>query len=273
MSKEKIYAGVDVGSLGTKAILLRGDTIISHGLIRTGIDTEENGRNVLKVALDNAGLTADDIDYTVATGYGRISAPYANRTVTEITCHAKGAHFLHPATRTIVDMGGQDCKAIRLDDDGNVNDFAMNDKCAAGTGRFLEVMAATFKVGLEELGPMSLRAKEVLPVSSTCTVFAESETVSLLARGENPDSIIKGIHHAIANRVAGMFSRVGIEGDVFFSGGVAKNVGMKTALEEVLKAKIVDPEYDPQLVGALGAAVLAKSYATREAKNGANNRS
>jgi predicted CoA-substrate-specific enzyme activase len=273
MSKEKIYAGVDVGSLGTKALLLRGDTIISHGLIRTGIDTEENGRNVLKVALDNAGLQWEDLDYIVATGYGRISAPYANRTVTEITCHGKGAHFLHPKTRTIIDMGGQDCKAIRLDEDGNVNDFAMNDKCAAGTGRFLEVMAATFKVGLEELGPMALRAKEILPVSSTCTVFAESETVSLLARGENPDSIIKGIHHAIANRVAGMFSRVGVESDVFFSGGVAKNVGMKAALEEVLNARIVDPEYDPQLVGALGAAVLAKTYATREANNGANNRS
>jgi predicted CoA-substrate-specific enzyme activase len=273
MSKEKIYAGVDVGSLGTKALLLRGDTIISHGLIRTGIDTEENGRNVLKVALDNAGLKWEDLDYIVATGYGRISAPYANRTVTEITCHAKGAHYLHPETRTIIDMGGQDCKAIRLDEDGNVNDFAMNDKCAAGTGRFLEVMAATFKVGLEELGPMALRAKEVLPVSSTCTVFAESETVSLLARGENPDNIIKGIHHAIANRVAGMFSRVGVGGDVFFSGGVAKNVGMKAALEEVLNATIVDPEYDPQLVGALGAAVLAKTYASREAKNGANNRS
>ncbi len=273
MSKEKVYAGVDVGSLGTKALLLRGDTIVGHALIRTGIDTEENGRSVLKIALDNAGVTWDDLSYIVATGYGRISAPYANRTVTEITCHAKGAHYLHPKTRTIIDMGGQDCKAIRLDEEGNVNDFAMNDKCAAGTGRFLEVMAATFKVGLEELGPMALRAREVLPVSSTCTVFAESETVSLLARGENPDNIIKGIHHAIANRVAGMFSRVGVESDVFFSGGVAKNVGMKVALEEVLKARIVEPEYDPQLVGALGAAVLAKNYAAREAQNGTVNRS
>ena len=265
MSQEKVYAGVDVGSLGTKAILLRGNEIIGHSLIRTGIDTEENGRLALGKALESAQLTAEDVSYTVATGYGRISAPYANKTVTEITCHAKGANYLHPTTRTIIDMGGQDCKAIRLDEDGNVTDFAMNDKCAAGTGRFLEVMSNVFKVELDALGPLSLKATEILPVSSTCTVFAESETVSLLARGEKPENIIKGIHHAIANRVAGMFSRVGVEGDVFFSGGVAKNVGMKRALEEVLNAKIVEPEYDPQLVGALGAAVLAQNFGSREA--------
>lgn len=263
MPNQKVYAGVDVGSLGTKAIVLRGNEIVGHSLIRTGIDTEENGRIALGKALEVAGLKEEDLSYVVATGYGRISAPYANKTVTEITCHGKGAHFLHPATRTIVDMGGQDCKAIRLDEDGNVTDFAMNDKCAAGTGRFLEVMANVFKVELDSLGPLSLKATEILPVSSTCTVFAESETVSLLARGEKPENILKGIHHAIANRVAGMFSRVGVEGDVFFSGGVAKNIGMKKSLEEVLNAKIVEPEYDPQLVGALGAAVIARNFGSR----------
>ncbi len=254
------FAGVDVGSLTTKSVIVSNGTILGFSLIPTGINTEENGLLALQKALDAAKLSRDDLKYIVATGYGRISAPYANKTVTEITCHARGAHYLHPGTRTIIDMGGQDCKAIRLDKDGNVIDFAMNDKCAAGTGRFLEVMANVFKVKLNDLGPLALKAKEIVPMSSTCTVFAESETVSLLARGEKPENILKGIHHAIANRVSGMFSRVGVESDVFFSGGVAKNVGMKAALEEVLKAKIVAPEYDPQLVGALGAAILAKNY-------------
>lgn len=259
MSKVVAFAGVDVGSLGTKAVILVDGKIVGSNIIRTGINTEENGNNGLDGALENAGLKREDLKYVVATGYGRISAPYANKTVTEITCHAKGAHYIHPQTKTIIDMGGQDCKAIRLDEDGNVVDFAMNDKCAAGTGRFLEVMANVFKVPLEQLGPLSLSATTVLPVSSTCTVFAESETVSLLARGEKPENIIVGIHHAIANRIGGMFSRVGIENDVFFSGGVAKNIGMRKALEDALKIKIVESKEDPQLAGAIGAAVIAEN--------------
>ncbi len=257
------FAGVDVGSLTTKSVIVSNGTIAGFSLIPTGINTEESGLTALQKALNAAKLNREYLKYIVATGYGRISAPYANKTITEITCHAKGAHYLHPSTRTIIDMGGQDCKAIRLDKDGNVVDFAMNDKCAAGTGRFLEVMANVFRVKLDDLGPLALKAKEMVPMSSTCTVFAESETISLLARGEKSENILKGIHHAIANRVSGMFSRVGIESDVFFSGGVAKNVGMKVALEEVLNAKIVAPEYDPQLVGALGAAILAKNYGSR----------
>ena len=268
MSDLVAFAGVDIGSLGTKTVILVDGEIAGFSINRTGIDTEENGYNGLKTALENAGLKREDLKYIVATGYGRISAPYANKTVTEITCHAKGAHYLHPGTRTIIDMGGQDCKAIRLDENGNVTDFAMNDKCAAGTGRFLEVMANVLKVTLEELGPLSLRATEVLPVSSTCTVFAESETVSLLARGEKPENIIVGIHHAIANRISGMFSRVGIESDVFFSGGVAKNVGMRKALEDTLKVTIVEPKKDPQLVGAIGAAVLAQNAWKKDNQNG-----
>ncbi|CAG0962181.1 MAG: acyl-CoA dehydratase activase [Candidatus Methanoperedens sp.] len=254
------FAGVDVGSLTAKSVIVSNGSIAGYGLVPSGLNSEESGLLALEKALTVAKITRDDLKYIVATGYGRISAPYADKTITEITCHGRGAHYLHPTTRTIIDMGGQDCKAIRLDEKGNVVDFAMNDKCAAGTGRFLEVMANVFKVKLNDLGPMSLEAKEIVPMSSTCTVFAESETISLLARGEKPENIIKGIHHAIANRISGMFSRVGVESDVFFSGGVAKNVGMKAALEEVLKAKIVAPEYDPQLVGALGAAVLARSY-------------
>ncbi|OPX44980.1 R-phenyllactate dehydratase activator [Ruminiclostridium hungatei] len=258
MTNINAFAGVDVGSLGTKAVILVNGEIAGSSLIRTGINSVENGLESLEKALDSANLKKEDLKYIVGTGYGRISAPYANKTITEITCHAKGAHYLHPATRTIIDMGGQDCKAIRVDEEGNVVDFAMNDKCAAGTGRFLEVMANVFKVDISELGPLALKATQVLPVSSTCTVFAESETVSLLARGEKPEDIIIGVHHAIANRIKGLFSRVGIQSDVFFSGGVAKNTGMRKALEEVLEVRIANPENDPQLVGAIGAAVSAQ---------------
>jgi predicted CoA-substrate-specific enzyme activase len=263
---DEIFAGVDVGSLGTKAVVFQDNKIIGTSIIRTGIDTVENGETSLKLALEDAGAKWDDLSYIVGTGYGRISAPYANKTITEITCHGRGAHYIHPNTRTIIDMGGQDCKAIRLDENGNVTDFAMNDKCAAGTGRFLEVMANVFKLTLDELSVLSLESTHVVPISSTCTVFAESETVSLLARGEKPANIIIGIYHAIANRINGMFSRVGIEDDVFFSGGVAKNLGMRNALQEVLGYKIVDSSVDPQLAGALGAAVLAQSAWQKEHK-------
>lgn len=266
MSKVTAFAGIDVGSLGTKAVVLVDGKIVGSSILRTGINSEESGLRGLESALKSAGLQKEDLKYIVATGYGRISAPYANKTITEITCHAKGAHYLHPQTRTIIDMGGQDCKAIRLDEYGNVTDFAMNDKCAAGTGRFLEVMASVFKVSLDELGPLSLKATEVLPVSSTCTVFAESETISLLARGEKSENILAGIHYAIANRIAGLFSRVGIESQVFFSGGVAKNLGMKKAIEEVLKVEIVETSFHPQLTGALGAAVFAQTFGLKALK-------
>lgn len=259
MSNINAFAGVDVGSLGTKTVILVNGEIAGSSILRTGIHTTENGLEGIEKALDDANLKREDIKYIVGTGYGRVSAPYADKTITEISCHAKGANYLHPATRTIIDMGGQDCKAIRVDEDGNVVDFAMNDKCAAGTGRFLEVMANVFKVDISELGPLALKATQVLPVSSTCTVFAESETISLLARGEKAENIIIGIHHAIANRISGMFSRVGIESDVFFSGGVAKNVGMVKAIEEVMKVKLAQPKQDPQLVGAIGAAVFAQN--------------
>jgi predicted CoA-substrate-specific enzyme activase len=259
------YAGVDVGSLAAKSVVLKDGKIVGFAKIPSGLNSEETGLEVLGKALESAGIQREKVNFIVSTGYGRISAKYATKTVTEITCHAKGANFLYPKVRTIIDMGGQDCKAIRIDEKGAVVDFAMNDKCAAGTGRFLEVMANVFKVKLEDLGDLALSASETVPMSSTCTVFVESETISLLARGEKPANILAGIHHAIANRVAGLFSRVGIESEVFFSGGVAKNLGMKKAIQEVLKVTIPEPVFDPQLTGALGAAVLAQSFA-RKAK-------
>lgn len=271
-----IVVGIDIGSRTAKGVILNG-TERHSAITATGLDMQETANWVLSEVLKKSGVDYSQIDYIVGTGYGRVSINFKDipiKIITEISCHGKGAHYLLPNTRTIVEMGGQDCKAIRLDKDGNVTDFNMNDKCAAGTGRFLEIIANNFQVKLEDLGPLSLSAEEFVPISSTCTVFAESETISLLARGENKANIVKGIHHSIANRIAGMFSRVGVEDELFFSGGVAKNEGMREVLEEVLKAKIVTLDgFDPQLVGALGAAVfakgLAKGLAAKELKNAA----
>jgi predicted CoA-substrate-specific enzyme activase len=257
---KRVFAGVDVGSLTAKAVIIKENQIVGRALIPSGIYSEASGVEVLRQALENAGLSEADLSYTVATGYGRISAPYADKKVTEIMCHAAGAYFLEPGVRTIVDMGGQDCKALRLNEAGKLIDFALNDKCAAGTGRFLEVMAKVFGVSLEELGPLSLKATSKVAMSSTCTVFAESEVISLLARGEAPENIINGIHHAIAQRIAGMFARVGIEDRFFFSGGVSKNIGQRKAIEEALGITLV-VHPDSQLVGAIGAAVLGQKEA------------
>jgi len=267
-----IVVGIDVGSRTAKGVILNGETTHSS-ITATGLDMQETANWILSELLKKSGHKYEEIDYIVGTGYGRVSINFDNvptKIITEISCHGKGAHYLKPNTRTIVEMGGQDCKAIRLDKDGNVIDFNMNDKCAAGTGRFLEIIANNFQLTLADLGPLSLSAEEFVPISSTCTVFAESEVISLLARGENKANIVKGIHHSIANRIAGMFSRVGVESDLFFSGGVAKNEGMRAVLEEVLKAQIVTLDnFDPQLVGALGAAVFARDLAKKEIRNAA----
>jgi predicted CoA-substrate-specific enzyme activase len=251
---KSLYVGLDVGSLGAKSVIISESGIEGYAVIPTGVFPEKSGQEVMNKAL--SGLTGN-VRYTIATGYGRITAKYADKTITEITCHAKGAHYLHPATQTIIDIGGQDCKVIRLSEDGNVADFAMNDKCAAGTGRFLEVISGVFKVPLEDLGDMSNGDAALTPINNTCTVFAETEIISLLARGEQSESILKGVFRAIASRVAGIASRIGVKDDVFFSGGVAKNCGVVSALREVLGCSILVPDFDPQLVGALGAAVIA----------------
>lgn len=251
------FAGVDIGAVSSKAIILKGNTIIGRSLIHTSVSSEKSGLAALSKALEAAGITRSDLKYIVATGYGRISVPFADKTITEITCHARGAYSLNPGVRTIVDMGGQDCKAIRLDDRGNVVEFCMNDKCASGTGRFLEVMARVFELTLDQIGPLSLKGTGRVPISSTCTVFAESEVISLMSRGETPENILSSVHFAIAQRVEGLLSRIDIEKDVFFSGGVARNAGMVKALEETLAMPVVTTE-GAQLVGALGAAILAK---------------
>jgi (R)-2-hydroxyacyl-CoA dehydratese activating ATPase len=260
---QTLYAGVDIGSLGTKAVVLSSAAVVGTANIPTGVFPEQSGREALRQALAAAGGVSEQLGYVVATGYGRISAQYANKTITEITCHAQGASFLHPATRTIIDIGGQDCKTIRLDEDGHVADFAMNDKCAAGTGRFLEVMSTVFNLPLEKLGELAHGDAPLVPINNTCTVFAETEIISLIARGERAESILKGVFTAIASRVNGLIARIGVEDDVFFSGGVAKNYGVVSALERVLGRRVFVPDIDPQLVGALGAAVLARQSAVR----------
>ncbi len=263
MAESPVFAGVDVGSLTAKAIIMSNGDILAHALIPTTVSSGKCGQSVLEIALERAGLGRQDVKYVVATGYGRISAPYADATTTEITCHAKGAYFWNPAVRTVIDMGGQDCKAIKLGDMGQVADFSMNDKCAAGTGRFFEVISRVFETSLEELGPLCLKADERVPISSTCTVFAESEVISLMAKGEKPENIISGIHYSVARRVVGILSNVGVEREVAFTGGVGKNIGMKKILEELLEVEISDLKGDPQLTGALGAALIAKAKAAR----------
>lgn len=265
-SVDSFFAGVDIGSVSAKAIVLRDGTVVGRSLFDTQVSCEESGVKALEKALEVAGLPRTALKYIVATGYGRIAAPYANKTITEITCHATGAYFLNPKTRTVIDMGGQDCKVMRLDSEGHVIDFALNDKCAAGTGRFLEVISEVFAMPVDELGPRSLKAQHPTVISSTCTVFAESEVVSLMARGEKPEDIISGVHYAVANRIAGLFARIDVEDEVLFSGGGALNVGMVKAIGDVLERKIVVPTLvvGPQLVGALGAALLAQQICSRK---------
>jgi predicted CoA-substrate-specific enzyme activase len=252
-----IYAGIDIGSLSTDVVLLDADRLVLGASVTpTGASTRKAAREALDAALGRAGAAREDIVCTVATGYGREIVETADLRVTEITCHARGARHLFPGALTVLDIGGQDSKVIRLSRDGKVADFAMNDKCAAGTGRFLEVMARTLEMDLEQMGARSLLASRSLPISSTCTVFAESEVISLIASGAAPDDIAWGVHLAISERIAALAERIGIVTPAVMTGGVAKNPAARKALEDRFRTRFLVPE-DPQLAGALGAALLA----------------
>jgi len=252
------FAGLDVGSLSTEAVVIDArDHLLGWSIIDTGAHSTEAARAALDLALARANLEPGQVDLIVATGYGRVSVPFAQKQITEISCHAAGAHHLFPDTGTVIDIGGQDSKVIRLDQAGKVVDFCMNDKCAAGTGRFLEVMAAKLQVPLAELGRLSLSAREEVQISSVCTVFAESEVVSLVARNRPKDEIIRGLHRAIVNRVYNLVQMVGLSGQVTMTGGVAKNRGVVALLAEKL-GQPVRVSDEPQIVGALGAALLAR---------------
>jgi predicted CoA-substrate-specific enzyme activase len=252
-----IVAGIDVGSLSTNAVLLNGEReTLSYSIVYTGARSKDAARESFEQALATAGIPEDEVSFTLSTGYGREIVPFADAQVTEITCHGLGAHFLFPDTRTVLDIGGQDSKAIRISSTGKVLDFAMNDKCAAGTGRFLEVMARALEIELYEMGLISLQANRPISISSMCTVFAESEVVSSIAQGCAVEDIAYGLHMAVANRTAGLIKRVGLQEELTMTGGVAKNVGVVHAVQEKLDMTVNVYE-EPQIVGALGAALIA----------------
>lgn len=249
--------GVDIGAVSAKAVLLRDDVILAYEVLDTGSNIGRIADKVVKKVLEKARIDFNDLNGIVATGYGRISVPFADKKVTEITCHARGVHHLIPEVRTIIDIGGQDSKGIRVDEAGNVIDFVMNDKCAAGTGRFLEVMSKALELKIGDLGSISLESKETCQISSVCTVFAESEVVSLRAEGKAREDIIAGIHKSIASRIGAMISQIGKEEIVVLTGGVAKNKGVVKTMENELKTSVSIPD-NPQITGALGAALLAR---------------
>jgi (R)-2-hydroxyacyl-CoA dehydratese activating ATPase len=249
------FAGIDIGSTMTKVVIL-GETVKASLIGPTGPEHRRLAHRVMEEALDRADLKFDQLSYVVATGYGRINVPFADRQVTEITCHAKGLHSLLPTAKTIVDIGGQDSKGIKIKD-GKVVSFVMNDKCAAGTGRFLEVIADALGVPLGELGELSLTAQKAAVISNTCTVFAEQEVISQLAGGESVANLVAGIHEAIATRVYSMVNKLKIEPDVAITGGGAKNIGLVKALEAKFGSPVLVPP-EPLLTGAIGAALVGK---------------
>ena len=258
---DRVVAGIDVGSTTSKVVLLDGGDIAASELTATGANIKQTADDLLSRVLAQAGRRREDVSRIVATGYGRRLVGFADNVVNEITAHAKGARRLYAGSaplHTVIDIGGQDSKVIALDDAGILSDFAMNDKCAAGTGRFLEVMARAMQIELDQLGELALQAKRALPVNSLCTVFAESEVITLLSRGEDLRDIIAGILASIARRIATMAKRVGVREAVFFSGGAAMNIGLQRALAELLETELVVPA-QPQLVAALGAAIVARN--------------
>lgn len=258
------YCGCDVGSTYTKALILdENGEIAGSSNIRTQIDPEVTSR----AAIDQAMSQIDGLNdysqfaYMVGTGYGRNEVPFANENISEISCHAMGVYTCDPEIRTIVDIGGQDVKGIGVENDGSVREFGMNDKCAAGTGRFYEAMSRSLEIDITEFSDLSLKAKKVIPITSQCSVFAETEVISLLAQKNTPADIAAGIQVAVAKRCFTMLKRVGVVEKVTVTGGCAHNKGLLQALEKILRVKITELDIDPQLMGALGAAVFAQRKA------------
>ncbi|MFC1736152.1 acyl-CoA dehydratase activase [Candidatus Hydrogenedentota bacterium] len=261
------FAGVDIGSLSTDAVLM-DDTgaVTAQAVMATGVRVAETANAALEDVCRQTEIGLSDLSAIVSTGYGRNRVEEKTKAITEITCHATGAHHLCPDTRLVIDVGGQDSKVIALDSTGRVENFAMNDKCAAGTGRFLEVMARILEVDLDDFGPLALESRKTLPISNVCTVFAESEVISLLSMGEDPRDIAAGLCKSVAERVRTLASRVELKGPVTMTGGVAKNIGVVKALETALKLDIRVPE-EPQTVGALGAALHAMNHGGAVSEN------
>ena len=259
------FAGVDIGSTMTKVVIVGAGKEISW-IGPTGPAHRKLANQVMEKALDRAGIALGAVTYIVATGYGRINVPFADRQVTEITCHAKGLASLLPSARTVVDVGGQDSKGIRLEG-GKVVDFVMNDKCAAGTGRFLEIVAEALHVPLDELGELSLKAEKPALIGNMCTVFAEQEVISQLAGGEPVANLVAGIHQAIAGRIFALVNKLKIKPDVAITGGGAKNAGLVKALEAKFGCRVLVPP-EPLITGALGAALIGLEMHENASKTG-----
>jgi len=256
-----VTCGVDVGSVSTQVVIMADGELFAYSNMRTGSSSPESAENGLKWALEGTDLTREKLNYTVGTGYGRVNVPFANRAITEIACHARGANFMYgPTVRTVLDMGGQDCKAIKCDEKGKVISFLMNDKCAAGTGRGMEVFADLLQIPITDVGAMSLDVpEEPPPVSSTCVVFAKSEASSLLRKGWPKNKVLAAYCSAMAHRIVTLLERVGVEKDFAITGGIAKNIGVVERLKKELKIDIAKTQLDPQIAGAIGAALFGKT--------------
>ena len=252
-----ITAGIDIGSRASKAVVLKDGKMLSSYIGDTGAESVVTSKATMAKTLERAGIKLEDIEYIVATGYGRVLVPFANENVSEISCHARGINYYFPSVKTILDMGGQDCKAINVDIEGRVSNFVMNDKCAGGTGRFLEMIAEVLGVPLNEIGETALRSRSAIPFNTICAVFARSEAVSYLRKGAAKADILSGLNEAISVRCLNLLKRISIEKDFSISGGIAKNKGMVAKITEKVGIEpLLAP--DPQLAGCLGAALFAK---------------
>ncbi len=255
-------AGVDVGSTQTKAIIIDEDLrIVGRALIDTGANVTIAAERAYELALADGDIheEKEGVGFIVGTGYGRYKVTFGDTQTTEISCHGRGAVHMFPDTRTVLDMGGQDTKAIKVSPSGEILDFSMNDKCAAGTGRFLGGASAALEIPLDDLGPTALRSDKPVKISTTCTVFAESEILSWLGKGKKVEDILLGVHQSVAQRALGLLRRVGIEREVAFTGGVAKNIGMVKAIEDLLGFPVHVSE-ESHYMGALGAALFAMDH-------------
>jgi len=256
-----VTAGVDVGSVSSQAVVVVDGKLYAFASMRTGSNSPESAQKAMDWALEGTGMRLEDIGFVVGTGYGRVNVPFSNKAITEIACHARGANFMYgPSVRTVLDMGGQDCKVIRCDERGKVTAFAMNDKCAAGTGRGMEVFADLLALPIEDVGKLSFEVEEEPPpVSCTCVVFAKSEATALLREGWPKSKVLAAYCSAMAHRVATLLEQVGVEQDFAITGGIAKNIGVVRRLEGEIEVKALPTKYDTQIAGALGGALFAQN--------------
>ncbi|GAB4439527.1 MAG: phenyllactyl-CoA dehydratase activase FldI [bacterium] len=263
-----VTCGIDLGSVSTKVVVCLDGELYAYSILRTGVSGPDSASKAFAIIESITGLTIKECHYVVATGYGRVNVPFANRSVTEISCHGMGAHFLGGnRVRTILDMGGQDCKAIHIDEYGKVTNFLMNDKCAAGTGRGMEVLADLLEVPIEEIGPRSFDIdEEPEAVSNVCVVYARTEAIGLLKKGWSKNKVLAAYCRAMAERVAGLIKRIGVEPEFFVTGGISKNIGVVKRIERIIGLEALKSSVDTQIAGALGAALFARKLYEKVSK-------